>query len=38
MRGNPNFAIFAPKWQFAHDAYEGTEAIKQGSGVWNTCR
>ncbi|MGI5832141.1 MAG: hypothetical protein ACOX6D_06360 [Thermoguttaceae bacterium] len=30
MRGNPNFAIFAPKWQFAHDAYEGTEAIKQG--------
>ena len=30
MRTNPNYEILFPKWQFARDAYEGAEAIKQG--------
>ena len=30
MKTNPNYETLYPKWQFARDAYEGAEAIKQG--------
>ena len=30
MQYNPNYERLAPKWEFARDAYEGTEAIKRG--------
>ena len=30
MQPNPNYLKLAPKWEFARDAYEGTEAVKRG--------
>ncbi len=30
MQHNHNYARLAPKWEFARDAYEGTEAVKRG--------
>lgn len=31
MRGNPKYGEFFPKWEFARDAYNGAESIKNGA-------